>query len=197
MVGYSNLMTVSLLNSRPLNVRTPIINLHPALRTDAKLIYELRLSDRGLALSPTSSIFEDQEAYLDAYNTRFLRGEEVYYVCSDVQQNFDFGVTRMTGLNLPGSFGWESLVVSKKTKPGLVIDLIFTIYKVGFEILGKDVCGPWAVPKSRTRIIELHRQMSIAHKVSDDGIFNFYEVTRSSFYARKSYFECRGYGAIS
>jgi hypothetical protein len=173
-----------------------MVSLRPATLRDSRFILDLRRSERGASLNPTSPLLEEQEKYMEKYITRFKRNEEVYYICRDLISDQDAGVTRITGLSDPQRFGWEGLIVSDKASPGIIIDLIFTIYKIGFVILGKSVCGPWGVLKSLRRVNELHETMSIAKKVSEDADFNYYEVTKTDFLNRKSYFENRGFGQI-
>lgn len=184
------------MTSEHYEIETKMVSLRPATLQDSRFILDLRLSERGATLHPTSHLLEDQEKYMADYNLRFLRNDEVYYVCRDLRSGRDAGVTRITGLSDPQKFGWEGLIVSNKASPAIVIDLIFTIYKIGFEVLGKSMCGPWGVLKSLQRINKLHEIMSIAKKVSEDADFNYYEVTKTAFIKRKKYFEKRGFGQI-
>ena len=179
-----------------LNINTSLISLRPVIEADAKFIYDLRHSELGAFLKPTSSDIKDQEQYLSEYLTRFKAGDEVYYVIGDLRAGREVGVTRITKLNSAELFGWESLIISKNASPGVAIDAIFLIYKIGFQLLGKTVCGPWAVQKENSRVNRLHQLMLIAEKVSEDNEHFYYRVSGESFVERQKYFESRGFGKI-
>ena len=177
-----------------LEVQTGIISMRPVLQSDARLIYDLRHSKRGSWLKPTSTDIRDQEKYLKDYLIRFEDNDEVYYVIRDLKLGLDLGVTRITKLNEPEIFGWEGLIISEEASPGVAIDLVYSIYKIGFELLGKKLCGPWGVRKDSERVIRLHQVMGIAEIVSEDEVYWFYHVTSESFFRSQRYFESRGFG---
>ena len=177
-----------------LNIQTRLISMRPVLRSDAKLIYDLRHSKRGSWLKPTSTDIRDQEKYLENYQIRFEGRDEVYYVIKDLRQGSDVGVTRITNLNEPNTFGWEGLIIAEEASPGVAIDLVFSVYKIGFMLLGKKICGPWGVRKDSSRVDRLHQVMNIAEKVSEDNEYWFYHVTIDSFLRSQKYFESRGFG---
>ena len=76
----------------------------------------------------------------------------------------------------------------------MAIDLVFSVYKIGFMLLGKKICGPWGVRKDSSRVDRLHQVMNIAEKVSEDNEYWFYYVTIDSFLRSQKYFESRGFG---
>ena len=179
-----------------LNIRSGLISMRPVVETDAKLIYDLRHSQRGKWLKPTSEDIRDQEQFISDYLTRFEKKDEVYYVIGDLCTGREVGVTRITNLNSAELFGWESLITFEIASPGVAIDTIFLIYKIGFQLLGKKICGPWGVQKDNSRVNRLHQMMSIAEKVSEDNEHFYYLVSSQSFVARQKYFESRGFGKI-
>ena len=38
---------------------------------------------------------------------------------------------------------------------------MITIYKIGFEILSKEILGPWPIPKTGDRIMKLHSHIGL------------------------------------
>jgi hypothetical protein len=179
-----------------LNIRSGLISMRPVVETDAKLIYDLRHSQRGKWLRPTSIDIRDQAKYISDYITRFEKRDEVYYVIADLCTGSEVGVTRITNLNSTEFFGWEGLIISEAASPGVAIDTIFLIYKIGFQLLGKKVCGPWGVRKDSLRVNRLHQIMSMAEIISEDSDFFYYSVSSKSFGQRQNYFESRGFGKI-
>ena len=78
----------------------------------------------------------------------------------------------MTELDHKNNFNWQSLVVDPSASPLIGIDIMVVIYSIGFEILGRKVCGPWQVLKSFEGIFRIHDFIGMTTQVSetDDAV---------------------------
>ena len=173
-----------------------LVSIRPALRTDVPLIFELRRSERGGWLNPTSPDICDQYEYFDKYQMRFDSGDEIYFVMRDKRRGVESGVTRVTELLTPNKFGWEGLIIDKDTTPGCAIDLTTLIYLWGFTIAAKEKCGPWGVLKHHHRVNQLHAMMGVAQKIGEDDIYWYYEVDKQDFQEWYPKFSKRGFGVL-
>ena len=140
-------------------------HLHQIKIQDASLIYKLRFRKKNNYLHKTSGNIEDQKKYLKAYFKKFEKQEEIYYKVFDVKKSNFMGVLRLTELNSKTVFNWESAVFDEESSPNLFIDSMLMVYRIGFEYLERDQCGPWKVKKDFDSMMKIHDLIKMAKSI--------------------------------
>lgn len=182
--------------NREHHFETRLVSIRPALVSDVQLIFDLRRSERGNWLNPTSPNIGDQYEYFEKYLHRFESGNEIYFIMFDKRRGVDCGITRVTKLLHPTIFGWEGLIIDENATPGCAIDLTTLIYLWGFTVAAKETCGPWGVLKHHERVNRLHSIMGVAEIIGEDERYWYYEVTAKSFRDWYPKFSRRGFGVL-
>lgn len=144
-------------------------------------VYDLRREGREQFLNPIPEGIEHQYAYFDQYLPQFEAGEQIYYLIRDLQKDEDVGVVRLTDLKADSWYNWHSLIVRTSASPQVGIDICIMFYAIGFDILGKDRCGPWPVRRTFEKMIRIHRIMKMAKAVSEDDEYFQYQVLRPDY----------------
>lgn len=142
---------------------------------DANLILKLRTEERDdNHLMSTEKSLHKQKEYLVNYKKRFELQEEIYYKVYDVQKKQFLGFVRLTRIQSKDSFSWESAVLDKSSSPNLFLDLMLVIFKIGFDYLDRDVCGPWKVKKQFKKMMRIHEIVGMTETIMESE--DFYEV---------------------
>lgn len=165
---------------------------------DAEFILKLRTEDRkDNFLMKTDNNLESQQDYINNYLKNFKQQEEIYYKIFDVKKGQFSGVVRLTNIQSSKDFGWESAVLDKSSSPNLFIDLMLIIYKVGFDILAREKCGPWKVKKEFKKMMKIHEIIGMTEVLKEDN--NFYEliVKKENYTQKIDYYNKRGLGCIT
>lgn len=152
---------------------------------DANLILKLRTEERDdNHLMSTEKSLHRQKEYLVNYKKKFELQEEIYYKVYDVQKKQFLGFVRLTRIQSKDSFSWESAVLDKSSSPNLFLDLMLMIFKIGFDYLDRDVCGPWKVKKQFKKMMRIHEIVGMTETIMESE--DFYEVlVKKENYKRK------------
>lgn len=180
-----------------LNLQTKYSMLREIDMGDLETIIKIRGSKNNSVLHPISSSLQDQEIYYKGYLQRAKVGDEVYYKIYDRSNPTQvLGFVRITELQGSGKFSWESFILDDLAPPFMAYDVMLAIYGVGFEVLKKDLCGPWGVPKGAKNIMKFHEYCGMAEVVSEDEKFTMMTVSRQNYLARIDFFKKRNLGIL-
>ena len=102
----------------------------------------------------------------------------------------------MTQINKRGVFNWESLIIKKDANPIIALDTMITIYKIGFDYLGKEILGPWPVPKGGDRIMKLHKHIGLGEIIYESNDKNYMIIFKPHYDSRIKYLERKGFALI-
>ena len=164
---------------------------------DAALIIKLRNRSKSNHLRPGSTSVDDQLAYLERYNERYLMRDEIYYKLFDKSKKTFNGLVRLTELRESKIFNWESLVFAESCTPMAPIDVMLCVYRIGFEFLGRDQCGPWAVDKAHKEMMKIHDFCKMyTHDDKVDDRYHWIHVQKKDFQREFGRFNSLGLGAI-
>ena len=163
---------------------------------DAELIYDLRTNRKDSFLKPTQGNVEDQKKYLESYFERFAKKEEIYYKILDVKSQKFSGIVRLTEINNDKIFNWQSFVVSENTSPNTPIDAMLMIYRIGFEFLNREICGPWIVDKNFIKMIKIHDFIKMAKIVDENEEYFFFAVKKTDYENNINRFLKMSYGGL-
>lgn len=177
-------------------VQSSIVNLRAATISDVPLIYSLRTSPGGAFLNSISLDISDQYVYFDKYLERHVAGKEIYYIIHDLKIGNDVGIVRLTRIDEEYAFSWESLIIRPGCTPGVAIDVHATIYGLGFNVLKRQLCGPWEIKKNNEHMLRIHQLMGVASAVGERDNCWLYSAKREDFVKREKYFTSRGFGRI-
>lgn len=164
---------------------------------DAEDILKLRTEEReDNHLMPTENSLQNQKEYLTIYKKRFDLQEEIYFKVFDVVKKQFLGFVRLTEIQSKNSFGWESVVLDKTSSPNLFVDLMLMIFKIGFDYLERDICGPWKVSKEFKKMMKIHEFIGMTEIMTENE--NFYEliVRKERYLERANYFKRKNLGLI-
>ncbi len=179
-----------------MHVQSRFLELHPIAKEDVPFIYDLRTQTSKNYLNPISPNIQDQYLYFEKYLERFREGIEIYYKILDKQKNKFCGVVRLTEIDKKDIFNWQSLVIAKGCSPQIGIDIMLVIYSLGFELLNRNVCGPWPVDVRFKEIFQIHNYIGMVEQANEDERFIDLRVTRDRFLQRIGMFRTRGFGVI-
>ena len=178
-------------------IKGNFVHLYHVGKEDAEFILKLRTEDRkDNFLMKTDNNLESQQDYINKYLEKFKQQEEIYFKIFDVKKGQFSGVVRLTDIQSSKYFGWESAVLDKSSSPNLFIDLMLIIYKVGFDILARETCGPWKVKKEFKKMMKIHKIIGMTEVLKEDN--NFYEliVKKENYTQKIDYYNKRGLGCI-
>ena len=174
-----NLAINKLFDTNP--IRGSFCELHHITLDDAELIYDLRTNRKDNFLKPTSGGVEEQRQYLQSYFERLKNREEIYYKIFDLKNQKFSGILRLTQIKDEKAFNWQSFVVSETTSPNTPLDAMLMVYRIGFEFLEKESCGPWIVDKKFSKMIKIHDFIKMAKAVGEEGEYYWFAVQRSDY----------------
>ncbi len=170
--------------------------LHHVTLEDAEMIYDLRTNRKGSYLKPMQGNLDDQKEYLESYFGRFQRREEIYYKIFDVKAEKFCGILRITELQNEKVFNWQSFIVSETTSPNASIDAMLMVYRIGFEFLNRDSCGPWVVDKNFLKMIKIHDLIKMAKIVGGDEQYHYFAVQKADYESNINRFLKMSYGGL-
>jgi hypothetical protein len=188
---------VSILDDRLLNIKSRHLSLRPATEADVPLIFDLRRSERGQFLNPTSPDIAQQYEYFERYSERFEAGDEIYYVVEDNHTCSECGIFRLTRITNAPKIGWEGLILNQSASPMAGIDICATVYEVAIVMLGRTELGPWAIKPSNRPMLQIHKYMGTAFQVGQDAETLWYSVKSDEYLKRREWLQCRGFGVIN
>ena len=177
-----------------LTIKTKFCNYIPITIDDCKSIIDIRSSRNDSVLNPIDYSLDAQEEYFHSYYKRFINKDEVYFKIMLLDSNSPLGLVRITELDYHKRFNYQSLIFKENTPAYMPIDTIFSMYELGFIKFNKDICGPWMVPKSGTKVFKLHKKMGIASEIMSTDDEYYFMVTREKFLSRRSFFKKLGFG---
>ncbi len=161
---------------------------------DAELILELRKRKSDNFLKTTSFNITDQKLYLEKYIIRNKKYEEIYFKIFDKVKKDYKGVVRITELLSKENYNWESFVVAEDCTPILPIDVMISIYQIGFEYLDKEKIGPWCVNKEHKKMMKIHEKCNMyCHEFEDNNYF-WISVKKTDYFDNVSKFKKMGLG---
>ena len=164
-------------------------------KSDAEFIFNLRKGHNASSLKVSGDKIQDQEQYLINYQSNFLSGREVYYKVRNKTADQFEALVRLTELNKDKVFNWESLISIPGGDPTTPIEIMLTIYKIGFEILGREVCGPWDVNNEHLSMQKIHKLVGMAKPISFGETYTKYSVVKADFDQQKTKFNSLGFAS--
>lgn len=177
------------------NIETKFIFLKEICEADLQDIINLRRFKSNNHLSPISDSINQQIDYYNTYKIKSSENSEIYYKILDKSSPTTMaGLVRLTEINNPNKFSWESLIVADGAPPYTSLDAMMTIYRIGFEKLDRPICGPWTIPIKAKNVYGLHAKVGMAEEVSRDDNHYHMIVTKESFNRRFNFFKKIGYG---
>lgn len=185
-----------LLSEKLHHINTSFVTMRPLTVNDVEFIYSLRRSARAAHMKPISDDIEDQYRFFSEYETRFLRGDEIYYLITDRNTASRVGVVRLTHITNPLHFGWESMITIPEVSGTVVIDVFCTVYYCGFEILKREYCRSFEVPKKLHRVVALHKQMGLVELVEENEEYFKYQIPRDHYFKRIGWLRRLGFGNV-
>ena len=170
--------------------------LHQVNIEDAQLIFDLRTKRKNNYLRRTDGTVNDQRSYLRDYFERFDNQEEIYYKIKDLSTEEFCGVLRITEIQHQKFFNWQSFVVSESASPNTAIDSMMMVYRIGFEYLLREQCGPWHVDKNFTQMMKIHEFIKMAKVASQDDVYFSVCVKRADYLTNIVRFNKMNYGSL-
>ena len=164
---------------------------------DAEFILKLRTEERkDNYLMSTDKNLEKQKEYLISSRKKFLLEEEIYFKIYDLAKNKFSGFVRLTEIQSETNFGWESAVLDKSSSPNLFIDVMLMIYRIGFDFLGRDLCGPWKVKKGFQKMMKIHEIIGMVDIINENEDHYEISVQKEKYREKIDYYLARGLGSI-
>ncbi len=163
---------------------------------DAGLIFDLRTKREDNFLKITNGTVDDQKKYLEGYYKRFADREEIYYKILDLKTQKFSGILRLTQIQDDGVFNWQSFVVSSETSPNMPLDAMLMIYRIGFEFLSCEKCGPWEVDKEFVKMMKIHNLIKMAKIVDENEKYYLVAVQKSDYENNINKFLKMSYGRL-
>lgn len=160
---------------------------------DAEFIFNLRKNHEKSFLRKSDDTIESQRHYIQNYFYRFENREEIYYKVLNKNSGKVEAVVRLTELNKDGVFNWESLISVPGADPTTPIDIMLTVYKIGFDHLGKEICGPWDVDRQHTSMQKIHKIVNMAKRVGADEHYFKYSVDVQDYRAEMPKYKSLGF----
>lgn len=170
--------------------------LHHIEMSDAELIYDLRTNRKDNYLKATLGNVDDQRKYLAGYLNRFYKREEIYYKILDEKTQKFSGILRLTELKNEKVFNWQSFVVYETSSPNMPLDAMMMVYRIGFEFLGREICGSWEVDKEFAKMIKIHNFIQMAKIVGENEKYHLFSIKKSDYFSNIKKFLGMGYGGL-
>lgn len=180
-----------------LKISTNYISLDYVSINDSENIYSLRKKHKNSVLKSLNGSLDDQKKYLSKYLVRFNNREEIYFSIKCLKTNDIFGYVRLTELNNDYKFSYESLILKETSPKFIALDSILTIYKIGFNFLNREVCGPWVVPLDGKRIINLHTKMNLINIIAETKKYYICQVLKEKYLSNINFFDRLGLGNLN
>ena len=164
---------------------------------DSEDILKLRLEKRDdNFLMPTDDSIEKQIEYYHTYKKKFDQKEEIYFKIFDVTRNEFSGFVRLTNINSKVDFNWESAILNKDSTPNLFLETMLMIFKIGFDFLGRDACGPWRVKKDFKKMMKIHSLVGMTEIAFEDEEFYHVQVRNQNYQQKINYYTKKNIGTL-
>jgi hypothetical protein len=165
---------------------------------DYVALHRLRSAPEARHLRAIDSDPLSQLEYIRRARERAIAGEEIYWALSLPNRTFQpIGFLRISDLTRKDWFSFHSLVVEPKTaRPAVAIDAIFSVMKIGFDVLGFSRTEGLTVSIHHERMLQIHRSMGILAQTHIEDSFVHLAGSRDSFDARRATFERLGFGHL-
>ena len=171
-----------------------LVPIQPDSIEDAKLIVDIRSRKKGSFLKETSDNHVEQIIFLNSYRLRNIQHDEIYFKVFDKKKNKFNGLVRITDLKNGQIFNWQSFVCKVDCSPQLPIDVMFSIYQIGFDVFDKQLCGSFSVDHRSENIRKLHKVFGMVEIVGKDTNYVWYEIKKHRYENKKYFFQKLGYG---
>lgn len=162
---------------------------------DAQTIFDWRKSVRARYLNAIPDDIQEQYGYIERARKKFDAGTEAYVIIENLASR-PVGCLRITELNSKNQLNYHSLFFIDSIDPNITLNVIFSIYQLCFEVLERDIFGPFPVNKNNTRVIKLHRLMPLSRETLMENDFVEFKITRESFENKRAFFIKLGFGIL-
>lgn len=159
--------------------------------SDAEFIFELRKSDRAYGLNPISDNISDQKAFIKNSIQEFQERKSAYLIIEDTGRQ-PVGAFRFSDLNKANA-NYQSLISASNLGPNIILETIFCVYQIFFEVLKLKINPEMAVKNKASRVIRLHQKMGIAKELRRDENFTYFEISKENFFLKKNFYNKIGY----
>ena len=174
-----------------------LVKINSNSEEDATFVIALRNRKLNNYLRTSSISLSQQMNYFKNYQLEYDEGEQIYYKIFDVSKNSFNGIVRFTELNKVGKFCYESMVVKEDISPVVPTDVVLSIYKIGFEKLGKKICGPFPVSKKNTRVLKWHKKIGMTEIINEDNEYFYLEISSKNYFNNVQKYNKLGLGLVS
>lgn len=174
-----------------------LVKINSNSEEDASFVIALRNRKLNNYLRTSSISLSQQMNYFKNYQLEYDEGEQIYYKIFDVSKNSFNGIVRFTELNKVGKFCYESMVVKEDISPVVPTDVVLSIYKIGFEKLGKKICGPFPVSKKNTRVLKWHKKIGMTEIINEDNEYFYLEISSKNYFNNIQKYNKLGLGLVS
>ena len=174
-----------------------LVKINSNSEEDATFVIALRNRKLNNYLRTSSISLSQQMNYFKNYQLEYDEGEQIYYKIFDVSKNSFNGIVRFTELNKVGKFCYESMVVKEDISPVVPTDVVLSIYKIGFEKLGKKICGPFPVSKKNTRVLKWHKKIGMTEIINEDNEYFYLEISSKNYFNNIQKYNKLGLGLVS
>lgn len=174
-----------------------LVKINSNSEEDASFVIALRNRKLNNYLRTSSISLSQQMNYFKNYQLEYDEGEQIYYKIFDVSKNSFNGIVRFTELNKVGKFCYESMVVKEDISPIVPTDVVLSIYKIGFEKLGKKICGPFPVSKKNTRVLKWHKKIGMTEIINEDNEYFYLEISSKNYFNNIQKYNKLGLGLVS
>jgi len=140
-----------------------------------------------------------QLEYIRRAREKAKAGAEIYWALTiPTSISEPVGFVRIADLKTGDWFSFHSLVVDPKiAQPAIAIDAIFSVMKIGFDLLGLARADGLTVSIHHEKMLQIHRSMGILSETRIEDGYVHLSATRDAFQARRQVFERLGFGQLS
>ncbi len=161
-------------------------------------IYNLRKVKKNNNLYNENYTFIDQKNYFNnIYKINRSLKKEIYYkIVPRKKFKETYGFVRITNLDKLEVFNWDSLIAKETSPPWFAIDMVVSIYNLGFNYLSKNYCESWKVPKKGLKVRDFHLKMGIADLIEENEDWFVFDVKKKKFLEKFKTFQKMNIGSI-
>ncbi len=174
-----------------------LVKINSNSEEDADFVIALRNRKLNNYLRTSSISLNEQMNYFKKYQLEYDGGEQIYYKIFDISRNSFNGIVRFTELNKVDKFCYESMVVKENISPVVPTDVVLSIYKIGFEKLDKQICGPFPVSKKNTRVLGWHKKLGMTEIINEDNEYFYLEISSKNYFNNIQKYNKLGLGLVS
>ncbi len=153
--------------------------LRPVLISDAGFILSLRTNEKlNKHISKTSSSVHEQERWIEDYQSRFIKGEEAYFVAE--HGGIRFGTIRIYNYDIvAGTFVYGSWLMSSSAPACCAFSTTILNHDLGFSVLGFSKVF-FDVRKDNKSVCGFHDSVG-ASLIREDEFNRYYEITSEAY----------------